>query len=75
MALTSTEVAVTETLNPSLSKPVWIDRCIMHLGKLKPDMSLLEAQTVAMNILWSDDCSEAPEQVATAWARDPVESD
>ena len=61
--------------NLSHSKAVWIDRCIMTLGKLKPEMSLLEAQTVAMNILWSDDCDEAPEQAAAAWARDPVESD
>ena len=66
---------MTETLAANLSKPVWIDRCIMHLGKLRPDMSLLEAQTVTMNILWSEDCSEAPEQVAAAWAREPVESD
>ena len=64
-----------DTVSPPLSKPVWIDRCITHLGKLKPEMSLLEAQTVAMNILWSEDCTESPEQVAAAWARDPVESD
>ena len=64
-----------DTVSTSLSKPVWIDRCIMHLGKLRPDMSLLEAQTVAMNILWSEDCSEAPEQVAAAWAREPVNND
>jgi len=66
---------VNDTVSPSLSKPVWIDRCIMHLGKLKPEMSLLEAQTVTMNILWSEDCQELPEKVAAAWAREPAETD
>ena len=64
-----------DTVSPSLSKAVWIDRCVMHLGKLKPEMSLLQAQTVTMNILWSEDCTESPEQVAAEWAREPAETD
>ena len=65
-----TETAVTETLTPNLTKSEWIDRCMMSLGKLKPELSVQEAQTVALNILWSEDTEEAPEQVAAAWARD-----
>jgi hypothetical protein len=41
-----------------------------RLGRLKPEMSILEAQTVAMNILWSEDPERSPEQVATAWVED-----
>ena len=59
-----------DTLSPSLSKSVWIDRCMTCLGQLKPDMSILEAQTVAMNILWSADTDRSPEQAAATWARD-----
>jgi hypothetical protein len=59
-----------ETLSPGMSKAVWIDRCVMSIGKLKPEMSIVEAQTVVENILWSDDIDTDPEVVALAWAND-----
>jgi hypothetical protein len=39
----------------------------MSIGKLKPDISLQEAQTVAMNILWSDAVDKIPEEAAADW--------
>jgi len=65
-----TENAVSETLTPNLTKSEWIDRCMTSLGKLKPELSVQEAQTVAQNILWCEDTDEVPEQVAAAWACD-----
>ena len=62
------EVALDHAISLSIPKAVWIDRCVMSIGKLKPDISILEAQTVAMNILWSDEVDKIPEEAAQDWA-------
>jgi hypothetical protein len=61
---------VSETMIPSIPKSLWMDRCVMTLGNLRPDLSIQEAQTVALNILWSDEIDRLPEEAATAWACD-----
>jgi hypothetical protein len=69
------EVAVIETLSPNIPKAMWIDRCMTSIGKLKPEVSIQEAHTVALNILWSEDTDTLPEQAAAAWARDDTNCD
>ena len=62
------EATLNETLNPNTAKALWLDRCVMSIGKLKPEISIEEAQTVALNILWSDTVDKVPEEAAEAWA-------
>jgi len=62
------EVALDETLSTNIPKALWLDRCVMSIGKLKPEISIEEAQTVALNILWSDVVDKIPEEAAEAWA-------